>query len=142
MRCIVRSLTTALAVLAVLCSAVAAEAQSPPAAGLSFSGVGINVADLARSEKFYTEVFGLTRVMRFPPEGKLLEVILSGPGQAGGMILALARFNDDPLPDGKTAYGRIIVTTPDAKAVLERMAAAGHAVPSVETPAPGRRGGA
>ena len=142
MQRIPRSLATALVGLAVLVLGVPAQAQSPPAAGLSFSGVGINVADLARSEKFYTEVFGLTRIMRFPPEGELLEVILSGPGQAGGMILALARFNDDPLPDGKTAYGRIIVTAPDARAVLKRMAAAGYEVPSPETPAPGRRGGA
>lgn len=38
MRHVPRSFTTALAVLAVLCSAVAAEAQEPPAQGLSFSG--------------------------------------------------------------------------------------------------------
>lgn len=84
---------------------------------MSLTGVGVNVADLARAEKFYIEVFGMERVFRYPAEGKLMEVGLSLPGRPG--MLILAHFNDDPLPDEKSAYGRIVINTPDAKAVAK-----------------------
>ncbi|MXY17496.1 MAG: VOC family protein [Acidobacteria bacterium] len=95
-----------------------------PRMSIGFLGVGINVSDLARSEKFYTEVFGLRRTFRFPPEGELTEVGLAFPGQPG-VTLLLARLNDDPLPDGKSAYGRIVFNTDDARALADRMIAAG-----------------
>ena len=104
-----------------------AYAQAPagkPQMTVGFIGVGINVSDLARSEKFYTEVFGLERTFRFPPEGELMEVGLAFPGQTG-MTLLLARLNDDPLPDGKSAYGRIVFNTDDARGLADRMIAAG-----------------
>lgn len=107
---------------------VTAEAQAPagkPKLSAGFIGVGINVSDLARSEKFYTEVFGLERTFRFPPEGDLLEVGLAFPDQPGGMTLLLARLNDDPLPEGKSSYGRIVFNTDDARALADRMIAAG-----------------
>ena len=97
--------------------------KPPPSAG--FIGVGINVSDLARSEEFYTEIFGLQRTFRFPPEGDLMEVGLAFPDRPGGMTLLLARLNDDPLPEGKSAYGRIVFNTDDARALADRMIAAG-----------------
>ena len=97
----------------------AAVAQSPGSIEVSVTGAGINVSDLARSEKFYTEVFGLQRVFRYPPEGELLEVGLASPGQPG-MSIILAHFNDDPLPEGLSAYGRLIITTNDAAALAKR----------------------
>lgn len=114
-------------VTAVIFSAPAG-AQAPagkPQMSIGAIGVGINVSDLARSEKFYTEVFGLQRTFRFPPEGDLMEVGLAFPGQPGGMTLLLAHFSDDPLPDGKSSYGRIVFNTDDARALAERMIAAG-----------------
>ena len=36
------------------------------------------------------------------------------------MGFLLAHFNDDPLPEGRTAYGRIVVNVSDAKAVAKR----------------------
>lgn len=93
--------------------------ESSDIAATSLTGVGINVTDLSRSEKFYMEVFGLVRVFRFPAEGDLLEVGLARPDQPG-MSLILAHFNDDPLPDAKSAYGRLIITTNEARTVAKR----------------------
>ncbi len=107
-------------------SAVTAEAQASadkPPMEIGFLGVGINVADVARAEKFYTEVFGLERTFQFPPDGEPMEVGLSLPG--GGMSLLLAHLTDDPLPKGKSAYGRIVISTDDARALAERAIAAG-----------------
>ena len=121
------SLAGALAGAILVAGSAAAYAQAPadkPSPSAGFIGVGINVSDLARSEKFYTEVFGLQRTFRFPPEGELMEVGLAFPGQTG-MTLLLARLNDDPLPDGKSAYGRIVFNTDDARALADRMIAAG-----------------
>ena len=124
MRHIPFALTAALAGL--VCVTAEAQAQAgKPQMSVGMIGVGINVSDLARSEKFYTEVFGLERTFRFPPEGELMEVGLAFPGQPGGMTLLLARLNDDPLPDGKASYGRIIFNTDDARALADRMIAAG-----------------
>ena len=121
------SLAAALAVAILVAGSGPAAAQAPagkPQMTVGFIGVGINVSDLARSEKFYTEIFGLQRTFRFPPEGELMEVGLAFPGQTG-MTLLLARLNDDPLPEGKSSYGRIVFNTDDARALADRMIAAG-----------------
>lgn len=121
------SLAAALAGAILVAGSAPAAAQAPdgkPPMSIGFLGVGINVSDLARSEKFYTEVFGLQRTFRFPPEGELMEVGLAFPGQPG-VTLLLARLNDDPLPDGKSSYGRIVFNTDDARALADRMIAAG-----------------
>ena len=110
----------ALVILAFLISYANAETkESSETTAITMTGVGINVTDLLRSEKFYTEVFGLVRVFRFPPEGKLLEVGLVRPDQPG-MSLILAHFNDEPLADTKSSYGRLIVNTDDARSVAKR----------------------
>ena len=98
-------------------------------------GVGYNVADLARSEQFYIEVFGLQRVFRFPPEGDLLEVGLARPGQ-DGMSVILAHFNDDPLPDDKSGYGRLVLSVQDAQAIAKRATDRGSTLRNVGTPGP------
>ena len=41
------------------------------------------------------------------------------------MGVLLAHFNDDPLPKGKSAYGRIIINSGDARGLAERAVAAG-----------------
>ena len=128
MLCIRFSLLVALVGVTVGVSNATVAAQEPtdkPEMSVSFIGVGINVSDLARSERFYTEVFGLERTFSFPPEGEPMEVGLSFPGQPGGMTLLLARLNDDPLPEGKSSYGRIVFNTDDARGLADRMIAAG-----------------
>jgi catechol 2,3-dioxygenase-like lactoylglutathione lyase family enzyme len=115
------SLTAVLVVVALSVSAVAAEAQSADASSepeITMSSVALNVTDIATSEKFYNEVFGLERTFEFESQGNLIEIGLGRPG--GGMGFLLAHFNDDPLPEGRTAYGRIVVNVSDAKAVAKR----------------------
>jgi catechol 2,3-dioxygenase-like lactoylglutathione lyase family enzyme len=116
------SLTAVLVVVALSVSAVAAEAQSADASSepeITMSSVALNVTDIATSEKFYNEVFGLERTFEFESQGNLIEIGLGRPG-GGGMGFLLAHFNDDPLPEGRTAYGRIVVNVSDAKAVAKR----------------------
>ncbi len=116
-------LTAVLVGVALSLSVVPAEAQSgdaPTAPEITMGAVALNVEDIARSEKFYNEVFGLERTFEFASEGNLIEIGLGRPGQAGGMGFLLAHFNDDPLPEGRTAYGRIVVNVSDAKAVAKR----------------------
>ncbi len=124
------SLVVAFAALAFSIASSAADESD-----ISIMGVGYNVADLARSEKFYIEVFGLQRVFRFPPEGDLLEVGLARPGQ-DGMSVILARFNDDPLPDDKSGYGRLVLSVQDAQAVAKRATDRGSTLRNVGTPGP------
>jgi catechol 2,3-dioxygenase-like lactoylglutathione lyase family enzyme len=115
-------------------SGAAAQAQAPGASDITLSGVALNVADLARSEKFYIDVLGLERSFRYPAEGKLLEVGLSRPDQKGQMSVILAHFNDDPLPEGKARYGRIVVVTADAKTVAKRATDAGAQARTLSAP--------
>ena len=115
-------------------TATTASAQSTPASDITLSAVALNVSDLARSEKFYIDVLGLERTFRYPADGKLLEVGLSRPGAKGQMSVILAHFNDDPLPEGKARYGRIVVTTADAKAVAKRATDAGAEARTLSAP--------
>ena len=126
MRRIPSSLVAALVGLAVAGSAVTANAQAgAPESEISLGSVALNVADIARAEKFYSEVLGLVRTFQYPPQGDPIEVGLGRPDQRGGMGLLLAHFNDDPLPEGKTTYGRIIINSSDARGLAERAVAAG-----------------
>ena len=95
--------------------------------------VAINVADLDRSEKYYRDVLGFARVWQYPPESDdPLEIGLAAPG--GGAGLVLARLNDDPLPEGKGRYGRIIVNTANAKKLAAKAEAAGSETRFVTIP--------
>ena len=86
--------------------------------------VAINVADLDRSEKYYRDVLGFTRAWQYPPDSDApIEIGLVAPGGGAGLILA--RPNNDPLPEGKGRYGRIVVNTAKAKALAKKAEAAG-----------------
>jgi len=115
-------------------TASAASAQAPAASDITLSAVALNVSDLARSEKFYIDVLGLERTFRYPADGKLLEVGLSRPGTKGQMSVILAHFNDDPLPEGKARYGRIVVVTKDAQAVAKKATDAGAQARTLSAP--------
>ena len=92
-------------------------------------------ADFARSEKFYADVLGFKRVGTYPPDGKQpIEVFLARPGASAGASLILAHLNDDPLPEGKSRYGRIIVNTPDAKAIEKKAQALGAKTRAISIP--------
>lgn len=95
--------------------------------------VAINVADLERSEKYYADVLGFTRAWQYPPDSDdPIEIGLVAP--SGGAGLALAHLNDEPLPEGKGRYGRIIVNTANAKALAKRAEAAGSTLRHVTIP--------
>ena len=131
-----RKLFSTIVVIAALASnGTGAVADDGPVPDISVLGVGFNVADLAASEQFYIDVFGLHRVFRFPPEGDLLEVGLAHPGQTGATVI-LAHFNDDPLPEDKSAYGRLILSTQDARVVAKRASERGSTLRDVGTPGP------
>jgi catechol 2,3-dioxygenase-like lactoylglutathione lyase family enzyme len=121
-------------IYALALSALAASAQAHPPSDVTLSAVALNVADLGRSEKFYIDVLGLERTFRYPADGKLLEVGLSRPGTTGQMSIILAHFNDDPLPEDKARYGRIVVVTADAKAVAKRATDAGAQARTLSAP--------
>ena len=110
--------------LSALAFASALYAANDQQSDAALAQVAINVADLDRSEKYYREVLGFTRVWQYPPDSENpIEIGLAAPG--GGAGLVLARLNDDPLPEGKGRYGRIIVNTADAKALAAKAEAAG-----------------
>jgi catechol 2,3-dioxygenase-like lactoylglutathione lyase family enzyme len=133
-------------ILVLTAAPAGAQASSSAAASatpdLGLTAAALNVSDLARSEKFYIDFLGLERTFRYPPEGKLLEVGLSRPGSklasspagVGQMTLILAHFNDDPLPEGKARYGRIVVVTADAQAVAKRATDAGGQTRTLSAP--------
>ena len=110
----------ALAALALVTAPLGAEEESDA----NLAMVAINVADLDRAENYYSEVLGFDRTWEYPPGSENpIEIGLTPPG--GGAGLVLARLNDDPLPEGKGKYGRIIVNTANAKALAARAEAAG-----------------
>lgn len=124
----VRALVMAICVC--LAAPLAAEDQKSDA---ELGLVAINVADLERSEKYYADVLGFTRAWQYPPDSdNPIEIGLVAPG--GGAGLALAHLNDDPLPEGKGRYGRIIVNTGNAKALAKRAEAAGSTLRHVTIP--------
>ncbi len=101
---------------------------------LTLNMVALNVPDLEAAEKYYTEVLGFKRQGTYPPDGKnVIEIFLSAPGQ-GGAGLALAKLNNDPLPEGKGRYGRLILNTSDAKAVAKRAEKAGAKIREITIP--------
>ena len=101
---------------------------APSAAELRLAGVGINVSDIERSARFYTEVIGLRRAMRAPATGEMRELVLTANGQMGGTILVLAKLDGQPLTPGREGFGRVITNPPDVEAVARRAEAAGFKV--------------
>ena len=109
----------AVAVLGLATTLSAEEEAGKAASDASLAQVAINVADLDRSEKYYRDVLGFTRVWQYPPQSETpIEIGLAAPG--GGAGLVLAHLNDEPLPEGKGRYGRIIVNTANAKALAAK----------------------
>jgi len=95
------------------------EMDAPPKASTNLSYIALNVNSIERSEKYYYAVFGMKRAWQYPPEGTPMEIGLASKDQpSAGLILA--HLNDDPLPDAKSRYGRILINTNDAWALAKR----------------------
>lgn len=115
----------------VLCSAGALAADVPDSGFGSVKGTFLNVVDMEKSAKFYTEVFGL-KIARSVPEGQIKgakEVVLSQSGVfdlKDTPLLVLFHRDDKPLPPGRTAFGRIISVSTNADALAARAKAAGY----------------
>ncbi len=101
------------------------------------TGVGINVSDIARSEKFYTEVLGLKVAMRQPAQGETRELVLSDSGDLKSTLLVLAKLDDKPLAAGRTEYGRVILNPADAASIAKRAEKAGFKPKKLEIPGGG-----
>lgn len=107
--------------MALATAPLVAEGEASDAA---LAHVALNVADIGRSEEYYGAVLGFTRIWQYPPDSETpIEIGLAAPG--GGAGLVLARLNDEPLPEGKGRYGRVIVNTANAEALAARAEAAG-----------------
>ncbi len=96
-------------------------------AALRVSGVGLNVTNIERSAKFYTEIIGLKTVMRVPMQGETRELVLSASGKIGDeAIVVLAKLDNTPLKAGRQGFGRVITNPPDTMAIVRRAQAAGY----------------
>ena len=114
--------------LTVVAGLVAAEPS------VSISATALNVEDIERSEIFYGEVFGLTRVFQYPPEGdEVIEIGMTSPGQSS-LMLIFAHFNDDPLPEEKKAYGRVVINPDNALAIAAKAEARGATIRNLSSP--------
>ncbi len=118
------------AALAALLSATAT-AQTPigPLADdtkpLRVSGLGLNVSNLERSMKFYTEVLGLQVDSKVPgKDGKVVEYLLGMTGDVRADTLIVLRQGE--IVPGATKFGRIVVVVPSGRKMAERLAAAGY----------------
>ena len=105
-----------LLMLGIFAGSVWAESEMRPV----LMGVALNVSDIGRSEKYYSEIFNLKRTFQYPPSGgPIIEIGLGNKDGKGGSLL-LARFSDDPLPEAKSRYGRIVFNVKDADAIAKR----------------------
>lgn len=97
---------------------------------LAYAFTRLAVADLARSERFYGEVFGLqvTRRATVTHEAYALEeAILGLNGAAPGTSIILTRFDDGrQLPPAGAAWVGFLV--PDIQDTAERIVAGGGEV--------------
>ena len=120
-----RSILAAMSAAASLV-AVAAYAQPAPAelpAALRPSGIygaGINVVDLEAQKAWYTSMLGMKLVNTLSRDGKPFEYLMGT--DASGPILALLKTE---RPAGPNGFSRVILATPDAKALAQRLQAQG-----------------
>ena len=96
-------------------------AASPPAPG-SIAMVRVEVSDMARSEAFYSAVFGMSVMMR--PNAH--EHIMMSPGSTTMLVLATADHAGAAAPkEGVVGFG---FNVPDLEAVMQRAVAAGGTI--------------
>ena len=97
---------------------------------ISIGNVAINVSDLARAERFYTEGLGLEVLTRInTPEVR--EVIVGSPGEGSQLMLA-KHATDDATPQPAGIW-KVFLFTDDVAALYDAAIAAG--ADAVEPPA-------
>jgi catechol 2,3-dioxygenase-like lactoylglutathione lyase family enzyme len=88
------------------------------------SGLGLNVSDLERSMKFYTEVLGFKVDAKVPATGPVVEYLLGFTGNTQADTLVVLRQGQ--VQPGATTFGRIVIVVPSGRKMAERVAAAGY----------------
>lgn len=122
----------AAAIAAACLTTAPALAQTPPATPaladdikpIRISGVGLRVADLERSKKFYTEVLGLKVNAKVPAQGEAVEYLLGLTGDIRADTLIVIRKGE--IVPGATEFGNVVIVVPDGRKMAERVAAAGY----------------
>ena len=86
----------------------------------------LRVGDLARSVKFYAEMFGMKELRRRDvPDGKYTLVFMGYVGEDSHTVLELTyNYGVDHYEMG-TAFGHLAIGVPDAYAACDKMRAAG-----------------
>lgn len=120
--------------------ALAQDAAPQPALQDRVGGVGLNVSDIERSLDYYTRVLGMKAVVKVPnKDGGLLEVAMNMSGSLNDAFLVIASGVDlghgagDKKSDGdNTGFGRVIFNVVDAKALADRISAAGFEVTKLD----------
>lgn len=98
-----------------------AAAQAPPvSAEPTLMMVHVRVADMARSERFYRDVFGMSVTNAVSPREHVLR-FANTPNTVSGVILLLA---DGSAPSN----GGFLIQVPDIDATVARVVAAGGVV--------------
>lgn len=126
------STAAGLAAVALFGSVATAVAQPSPAglppavAPARIAGSGLNVSDLDAQKAWYIAMLGMTVTATYQRAGAPFEYVmgLKGPGA----ILALLKA---PRPPGPNGFGRVILETPDARALAQVLAARGVATREV-----------
>ena len=103
-------------------TAPAPEAPMPSPRPASLSAIGIGVADLAASNKFYTEVLGMEYVTKFNLS-YMDEIVLRFPG--GGSAIVLMQWTDGSERTLGSNGIKIVVRSPDPAAMADAIKAAG-----------------
>lgn len=90
-----------------------------------YIGVGIGVSDLPRSTAFYTNLIGFTLQQEIRLE-YIDEDILQMPGN--GTMLVLMYWKDGTSNDIRNPSVKVVVSSTDVRAMVERLRAAGHPI--------------
>lgn len=123
-----RIVASALLIAAMLTTAASAQSAAPPiSAQPVLMMVHVRVADMARSERFYSEVFGMSVTNAVSPREHVLR-FADTPNTASGVILLLRGENSH-------GNGGFLVQVPDIDATFARVEAAGGAITRAPRPA-------
>jgi catechol 2,3-dioxygenase-like lactoylglutathione lyase family enzyme len=125
------SKTKPLAALALLLAAPGMAAPPAPttlAQSADFIGTAINVVDLARELRFYTEVFGL-KVAATLPMGMRSETILQFPGNSAQPSLLLMHDSGPAAPksiEHGNGFSRLVIRVVDIAATAAKLTELGY----------------
>ncbi len=97
-----------------------------PMAPTSIVGSGLNVNDLEAQKAWYISTLGMHVTATYPRNGAPFEYVMGLTGPGG--LLALLKA---PRPPGPNGFGRVILASPDAKALAQDLAAHGVAMREV-----------